>query len=111
MPLAIDMQTALGCFWMPMPTRTPRAMCVKAIMFAFEFDMCHFEFSTSLNMFCSRTGIQYGGTALIYAATYGHDVCVRLLLDAGADKNVADNVRAFYIAADCIALFAALILF
>ncbi len=50
-------------------------------------------------MFCSRTAIQYGGTALIYAATYGHDVCVRLLLDAGADKNVADHVRAFYIAA------------
>ncbi len=37
--------------------------------------------------------VQGGGTALKTAAIYGHADCVRLLLDAGADKNAKDNVR------------------
>ena len=35
-----------------------------------------------------------GGTALIYAAHEGHADCARLLLDAGADKEAKDPVRA-----------------
>jgi hypothetical protein len=37
---------------------------------------------------------QYGSTALMNAASGGHADCARLLLDAGADKNATDNVRA-----------------
>ena len=33
-------------------------------------------------------------TALIYASDRGHADCVRLLLDAGADKNAKGPVRA-----------------
>ncbi len=36
---------------------------------------------------------QDGYTALIHAASNGHAACVRLLLDAGADKEAKDNVR------------------
>ena len=37
---------------------------------------------------------QYGWTALIRAAESGHVDCTRLLLDAGADKDAKNNVRA-----------------
>jgi hypothetical protein len=36
---------------------------------------------------------QDGRTALIYAAQYGRTDCVRLLIDAGADKEARNNVR------------------
>ena len=36
---------------------------------------------------------QSGWTALIRAAENGHADCARLLLDAGADAKVKDNVR------------------
>jgi ankyrin repeat protein len=36
---------------------------------------------------------QMGFTALMMAAEDGHIDCVRLLLDAGADKNAEENVR------------------
>ena len=36
---------------------------------------------------------QTGGTALISAAEKGHTECVRLLVESGADKDAADNVR------------------
>ena len=36
---------------------------------------------------------QFGETALSCAAHSGHANCVRLLLDAGANKNTKDNVR------------------
>ncbi len=36
---------------------------------------------------------QNGRTALFYAAIKGHAECVRLLLDAGADKEAKNNVR------------------
>lgn len=36
---------------------------------------------------------QYGRTSLVFAAEKGHADCVRLLLDAGADKNAKDRVR------------------
>ena len=42
----------------------------------------------------ARWRAQYGNTALIYAAVYGHADCVQLLLDAGADKNARCKVRA-----------------
>ena len=35
---------------------------------------------------------QDGRTALIWAAIGGHADCVRLLLDAGADRNAQENV-------------------
>jgi ankyrin repeat protein len=37
--------------------------------------------------------VQDGDTALIGAAAKGHTDCVRLLIDAGADKDVRTNVR------------------
>ncbi len=37
---------------------------------------------------------QSGSTALILAAGSGHADCARLLLDAGADKEATDKVRA-----------------
>ncbi len=36
---------------------------------------------------------QIGSTALIFAAHNGRADCVRLLLDAGADKDAKDKVR------------------
>ncbi len=36
---------------------------------------------------------QWEETALILAAENGHADCVRLLIDAGADKDTADDVR------------------
>ena len=36
---------------------------------------------------------QYGDTALICAAYWGRAECVRLLIDAGADKDATNNVR------------------
>ncbi len=36
---------------------------------------------------------QHGSTALMYASQGGHLDCVRLLVDAGADKDAEDNVR------------------
>ena len=36
---------------------------------------------------------QDGSTALLLAAWMGHSDCVRLLLDAGADKETTDKVR------------------
>ena len=36
---------------------------------------------------------QDGWTALIWAAWNGHTECVRLLIDAGADKDAKDQVR------------------
>ncbi len=36
---------------------------------------------------------QSGCTALAYAAKTGHADCVRLLIDAGADKDIKNDVR------------------
>ncbi len=41
--------------------------------------------------FCGSSDSQSEWTALMYAATYGHVDCARLLIDAGADKEVKDN--------------------
>ncbi len=38
--------------------------------------------------------MQNGWTALVWAAHMGHADCVRLLLDAGANKDTMNNVRA-----------------
>ena len=48
--------------------------------------------ATALSVVSSHA--QFGFTALIGAAGGGHSDCVRLLLDAGADKNATDEVRA-----------------
>ncbi len=37
--------------------------------------------------------MQFGLTALTYAAQMRHADCVRLLLEAGVDKNAKDKVR------------------
>ena len=41
-----------------------------------------------------RRRAQCGETALILTASHGRADCARLLLDAGADKNAVDEVRA-----------------
>ncbi len=41
----------------------------------------------------THTRAQFGSTALIRAAAKGRMACVRVLLDAGANKNVRDEVR------------------
>jgi hypothetical protein len=40
-----------------------------------------------------KSDLQGGNTALIYAASSGHADCVRLLIDAGANKDAKTNVR------------------
>ena len=42
----------------------------------------------------AHTRAQSGSTALIYAALYGRMDCARLLLDAGADTEATNVVRA-----------------
>jgi hypothetical protein len=42
---------------------------------------------------CGESVSQYGYTALMYAAVRGHADCLRLLIDAGADKDTKSNVR------------------
>ena len=44
--------------------------------------------------YIGRRRAQDGHTALIQTAINGHADCARLLLDAGADKEVKTNVRA-----------------
>jgi ankyrin repeat protein len=44
-------------------------------------------------MITDFTIAQNGATALISAAEKGHTDCVRQLLQSGADKNAADQVR------------------
>ena len=59
------------------------AWCVRVFVFLTLFllsALCHFQ-------------TQYGCTAMIAAAHAGHTECVRLLLDAGADKNAKACVR------------------
>jgi ankyrin repeat protein len=40
-----------------------------------------------------KSDSQNGATALMYAAICGGAECVRLLIDAGANKNATNNVR------------------
>ena len=42
---------------------------------------------------CGESELQGRDTALMSAAVEGHADCVRLLIDAGADKEAKDNVR------------------
>ena len=44
-------------------------------------------------MGCGESDSESGQTALLLAAGSGHTECVRLLIDAGADKNAKNNVR------------------
>ena len=41
-----------------------------------------------------QSGLQHGFTALIWAAERGRAECVRLLIDAGTDKEAKTHVRA-----------------
>ena len=50
------------------------------------------EAETLVDTFAARA--QFGATALMRAADNGRADCMRLLLDAGADKNAKDRVRA-----------------
>ena len=56
-------------------------------------------FSLSLSASLAQSHTQDGQTALICAAREGHMNCARLLLDAGADKEAKNNVRASWFAA------------
>ncbi len=49
----------------------------------------------------ARARAQFGQTALILAAGEGHVNCVRLLLDAGADKEAKNVVRAMLLSGTC----------
>jgi ankyrin repeat protein len=42
---------------------------------------------------CGESDSQNGYTALMHAAGFDRAECVRLLIDAGADKDAKDNVR------------------
>ena len=55
------------------------------------------------------THAQYGFTALIFAARNGRTDCVRLLLDAGAEKSAMIDVRLYYCFCCCasVAVFGA----
>ena len=44
-------------------------------------------------MVCGEFDSQWGETALSKAAESGHTDCVRLLLDAGADRDTKNEVR------------------
>jgi ankyrin repeat protein len=44
-------------------------------------------------LFRNAVSKQFGDTALICAAAYGHTACVRLLAEAGADKEAKSVVR------------------
>ena len=71
--------------------------------------LCISPFSLPIfNVYCFGQYIfssQTGSTALIQAAERGRADCVRLLLDAGADKNAHDKVRRQCCALLCMRLF------
>jgi ankyrin repeat protein len=47
-----------------------------------------------LHAACTVCATQRGDTALMWAAEYGQTACVRALVEAGANKNAKDKVRA-----------------
>ena len=60
----------------------------------FETVRFHHQFACRWCCVCAgEYNAQYGWTALINAAAYGRAECVRLLIDAGADKEAKTNVR------------------
>ncbi len=52
-----------------------------------------------------KSDSQHGSTALLYAVASGHVDCVRLLMDAGADKEAKTSVRVGYCSAEAYFLF------
>jgi hypothetical protein len=70
---------------------------LDAVSIAFELAVCFVSVPCSMAVALCLCGCNFdwqrGNTALIYAAQYGRVDCVRLLIDAGADKDAKDNVR------------------
>jgi hypothetical protein len=57
------------------------------------FHVCLLSLKYSHIVCCGDSDAQGGETALMLAAAYGHADCVRLLIDAGADKEAKNIVR------------------
>ena len=53
--------------------------------------------------------LQDGDTPLMVASRWGHDRCVQLLLDRGAQVNHQDKVSAFLGSAQCLFLSCSLV--
>ena len=52
-------------------------------------------------LFFDEYNSQYGWTALIWAALKSHTDCLRLLIDAGANKDARDDVRCWSLLCCC----------
>ena len=63
--------------------------CIDNVMFERALSFCHGILCAAACAFDS----QGGTTALIHAAVNGRAECVRLLIDAGADKEAKNDVR------------------
>ena len=72
----------------------PRPMCVSivALHFGRVLKCWHRAVLRCVRKLLQRSP-QDGSTALIHAAASGHADCALLLLDAGADRNIKNNVR------------------
>ncbi len=73
---------------------------MATFLFSFSLSLflrCHFTVQSSLGMWPYECGDESDSqlrlTALMHTATMGHADCVRLLIDAGADKEAKDAVR------------------
>jgi hypothetical protein len=65
------------------------------IQYLFSLEMSHAVLSMTVALCVSGGGSdsQNGNTALMWVAARGLADCMRLLIDAGADKEAKDNVR------------------
>jgi hypothetical protein len=64
---------------------------LRLLVFAFRAVLTSFD-SSYFDMRC-LSELQNGSTALHHAAEIGDTECVRMLIDAGADKDATDDVR------------------
>ena len=70
-----------------------QALCTESVCIILRFIISRPLIRFNLYHLASRARAQCEGTALINAAVNGHADCVRLLLDAGADKEAKTIVR------------------